>query len=52
MNLNIFLFKNVLCMFFDDLDSGGLKELLGRDFFELKLVRVGLQETNIFFMPF
>ena len=35
--------------FFDDWGSGGLKKLQGRDFFEYKLVRVGLQETNNFF---
>ena len=36
----------VLCMFWS-LQGG---KTLGRDFFELKLVRVGLQETNNFFL--
>ena len=39
----------VLCMFFVDLELGGRKKLQGRDFFEEKPVRVGLQETNNFF---
>ena len=39
----------VLCMFFVVWELGGQKNLQGRDFFEKKLVRVGLQETNNFF---
>ena len=39
----------VLCMFYVDLEFGGQNKLKGRDFFEKKLVRVGLQETNNFF---
>ena len=38
----------VLCMFYVDWELGGQKKLKGRDFFEKKLVRVGLQETNNF----
>ena len=37
-------------MFFDDLESGGLKKLWGMDFLKYKLVRVGLQETNNLFL--
>ena len=33
----------VFCMFYGDWELGGRKKLSGRDFFELKLVRVGLQ---------
>ena len=39
----------VLCMFYVDWELGGQKKLEGRDFFEKKFVRVGLQETNNFF---
>ena len=39
----------VLCMFYVDWELGMRKKLEGRDFFEQKLVRVGLQETNPFF---
>ena len=46
----IFLSKIcVLCMFYVDWELGGVKKLSGRDFFEYKLVRVGLQETNNYF---
>ena len=44
----ILLVKNV-CFMHVDLELGGLKKLKGRDFFESKLVMVGLQETNHFF---
>ena len=40
----------VLCMFYIDWELGGRKKLKGRDLFGYKLVRVGLQETNIFFL--
>ena len=33
------------------LGIGRAEKLKGRDFFELKLVRVGLHETNTFFRP-
>ena len=36
-------------MFYVDWELGGWKILKGRDSFEQKLVRVGLQETNNFF---
>ena len=39
----------VLYMFYIDREFGVRKKLWGRDFFEYKLVRVGLQETNNFF---
>ena len=42
----------VLCMFHVEWELGGQNTLGGRDFFDLKLVRVGLQETsNLFFRP-
>ena len=41
----------VLSMFYVDWEFEGQKKLWGRDFFQQRLVRVGLQETNNFFMP-
>ena len=40
----------VLCMFYVDWELEGQKKTLGRDFLEQKLVRVGLQDTNTFFL--
>ena len=39
-----------LCMFYFDWELEWQKKLKGKDFFEWKLVKVGLQETNNFFM--
>ena len=36
-------------MFYVDWELGGQKKLWGRDIFEKKLVRVGLQETKNYF---
>ena len=33
----------VICMIYVDWELGELKKLSGRDFYELKIVRVGLQ---------
>ena len=38
-----------LCMFYIDWELGGQKKIKGKDLFESKLVRVGLQETNNLF---
>ena len=38
----------VSCKFHVDWELEGQKKLQGRDFLELKLVRVGLQETSNF----
>ena len=35
-------------MLYVDWELGGWKKLKGKDFFDLTLVRVGLQETNNF----
>ena len=39
----------VLCMFYVNWELAGQKKLKGRDYFEYKLVKIGLQETNNFF---
>ena len=48
----IFLFKNVSFMHaYVDLVLEGRKKLWGRDFYEQKFVREGLQKTNNLFSP-
>ena len=40
----------VLCMFFDDLESGGLKKLWGRDFLNKNLLGYRVTENKQLFL--